>query len=119
MFLEHFERGRYRFARSKASKRTPEPMMSAHDVMPSISREIFSSAKAAIVMIALGARGPCRRVGFCCLPKGQRNLVWLAGAGLVATRIVLLAHWTSDVLAGLILGAASERLVRRLTGFHC
>jgi membrane-associated phospholipid phosphatase len=53
-----------------------------------------------------------------CLPKGQRNLVWLAGAGLVATRIVLLAHWTSDVLAGLIVGAATERLVRRFTGFH-
>jgi membrane-associated phospholipid phosphatase len=54
-----------------------------------------------------------------CLPKRQRNLVWLAGAGLVATRIVLLAHWTSDVLAGLAIGAATERLLRRFTGFHC
>lgn len=51
-----------------------------------------------------------------CLPKRQRNMVWLMGAGLVATRIVLLAHWTSDVLAGLAIGAATERLLRRFTG---
>lgn len=54
-----------------------------------------------------------------CLLNRQRNLVWLAGAGLVATRIVLLAHWTSDVLAGLTIGAAAERLLRKFTGFHC
>jgi undecaprenyl-diphosphatase len=54
-----------------------------------------------------------------CLPKRQRNAVWLAGAGLVATRIVLLAHWTSDVLAGFVIGAVAERLLRRFTGFHC
>ena len=54
-----------------------------------------------------------------CLPKRQRNMVWLAGAGLVATRIALLAHWTSDVLAGLAIGAATERLLRKFTGFHC
>src|ERR1700756_5569147 len=35
------------------------------------------------------------------LPPRQRNAVWLIGAGLVATRILLLAHWTSDVVAGL------------------
>lgn len=54
-----------------------------------------------------------------CLPKRQRNMVWLAGAGLVATRVALLAHWTTDVLAGLAIGAATERLLRKLTGFHC
>ena len=32
-------------------------------------------------------------------------------------RIVLLAHWASDVIAGLAIGAALERLMRRLTGF--
>ncbi|WJR75043.1 phosphatase PAP2 family protein [Bradyrhizobium sp. NP1] len=51
------------------------------------------------------------------LPPRQRNLVWLAGAGLVATRIVLLAHWTTDVLAGLAIGALAERALRRLTGY--
>ena len=51
------------------------------------------------------------------LPPAKRNLAWLIGAGLVLTRIVLLAHWTSDVIAGLAIGAAVERLLRRWTGF--
>jgi hypothetical protein len=51
------------------------------------------------------------------LPRGQRNAVWAVGSGLVLTRIVLLAHWTSDVVAGLAVGAAVERLLRLLTGF--
>jgi undecaprenyl-diphosphatase len=51
------------------------------------------------------------------VPSGKRNLVWSLGAGLVLTRIVLLAHWTSDVIAGLAIGAAVERLLRRWTGF--
>jgi undecaprenyl-diphosphatase len=51
------------------------------------------------------------------LPRGQRRTAWLIGAGLVATRVVLLAHWTSDVIAGLAIGAAAERLLRRLTGY--
>jgi membrane-associated phospholipid phosphatase len=54
-----------------------------------------------------------------CLPNRQRNAVWIAGAGLVATRIVLLAHWTSDVIAGLAIGVTIERLMRRFTGFQC
>lgn len=52
------------------------------------------------------------------LPPAKRNLVWSLGAGLVATRIVLLAHWTSDVIAGLAIGVAVERLLRRWTGFE-
>jgi len=51
------------------------------------------------------------------LPPAQRNAVWAVGSGLVLTRIVLLAHWTSDVLAGLAIGAAAERLLRFVTGF--
>ena len=51
------------------------------------------------------------------LPPAKRNLAWSIGAGLVLTRIVLLAHWTSDVIAGLAIGAAVERLLRRWTGF--
>jgi membrane-associated phospholipid phosphatase len=51
------------------------------------------------------------------LPPGQRNAVWALGGGLVLTRIVLLAHWTSDVVAGLAVGAAVERLLRLVTGF--
>jgi membrane-associated phospholipid phosphatase len=51
------------------------------------------------------------------LPPAQRNAVWAVGGGLVVTRIVLLAHWTSDVVAGLAVGAVIERLLRFLTGF--
>ena len=51
------------------------------------------------------------------LPLQQRNAVWLIGAGLVATRILLLAHWTSDVISGLAIGAATERLLRQFTGY--
>ena len=51
------------------------------------------------------------------LPAKQRNLVWGVGAMLVLTRIVLLAHWTSDVVAGLAVGTVTERLLRHLTGY--
>jgi hypothetical protein len=39
------------------------------------------------------------------LPVKQRNVIWSIGAGLVLTRVVLLAHWASDVAAGLVVGA--------------
>jgi undecaprenyl-diphosphatase len=51
------------------------------------------------------------------LPPLQRNSLWALGAGLVLTRIVLLAHWASDVVAGLVIGAALERLLRPVTGY--
>jgi hypothetical protein len=51
------------------------------------------------------------------LPPAQRNTVWAVGGGLVLTRIMLLAHWTSDVVVGLALGAVTERLLRLLTRF--
>jgi membrane-associated phospholipid phosphatase len=51
------------------------------------------------------------------LPRRERNAAWLIAASLAATRIVLLAHWTSDVIAGLALGALAERLLRRFTGY--
>src|SRR4051794_24708422 len=39
-------------------------------------------------------------------------VAWGLGALIAATRIVILAHWTTDVLAGLAMGALVERLVR-------
>jgi membrane-associated phospholipid phosphatase len=51
------------------------------------------------------------------LPARQRNAVWALGLGLVLTRIVLLAHWTSDVAAGLGVGVVTERIVRCFTGY--
>jgi membrane-associated phospholipid phosphatase len=51
------------------------------------------------------------------LPAKQRHAIWAVGGGLLLTRIILLAHWTSDVVAGLAVGALMERLLRPLTGF--
>ena len=51
------------------------------------------------------------------LPTAQRNVVWAAGASLVLTRVILLAHWASDVVAGLTIGALIERALRSITGF--
>jgi hypothetical protein len=51
------------------------------------------------------------------LPAQQRNLSWGIGAGLVLTRVVLLAHWASDVAAGLAVGALLERMLRFVTGY--
>ena len=52
------------------------------------------------------------------LSPAQRTIVWAFAAGLALTRIVLLAHWASDVLAGLALGAVTERLLRPFTGYR-
>lgn len=53
----------------------------------------------------------------CQLPKTPRDIVWLAGGALVLTRVILLAHWASDIVTGLAIGALTERLLRRLTGY--
>jgi membrane-associated phospholipid phosphatase len=49
------------------------------------------------------------------LPPGIRSVIWAAGAVLAATRVVLLAHWVTDVVAGLGLGALLERGARLWT----
>jgi len=49
------------------------------------------------------------------LPLRWRPVVWSFGGLLAATRVALLAHWPSDVVAGLALGALTERVVRRFT----
>jgi undecaprenyl-diphosphatase len=52
------------------------------------------------------------------LPPRQRNSVWAAISVLLATRVVLLAHWVSDVGAGFALGVVLERLMRFATGLQ-
>lgn len=47
------------------------------------------------------------------VPKAT-PLAWGLGGLIAATRIVLLAHWTTDVLIGLALGAGVERGLWRL-----
>jgi hypothetical protein len=63
--------------------------------------------------VHIGALGSAASV----LPTKQRNAIWAVGAVLVLTRILLLARWTSDVAAGLAMGALTERLIRLFTGF--
>jgi undecaprenyl-diphosphatase len=53
----------------------------------------------------------------CDLPPGARHAVWSLTAGLCLTRIVTLAHWTSDVIVGFGLGILLERGMRRVTGY--
>lgn len=48
------------------------------------------------------------------LPPRWRLLLWPGAAALAATRLVLLAHYLTDVAAGLLLGALIDRGVARL-----
>jgi membrane-associated phospholipid phosphatase len=51
------------------------------------------------------------------LPAGPRRAVQAFAVGLSLTRVVVLAHWASDVVAGFALGAILERLLRLWTGY--
>jgi len=46
-------------------------------------------------------------------PEWQK-LAWTVGGALAATRIIVLAHWASDVVVGLGAGVLIERLLRPL-----
>ena len=51
------------------------------------------------------------------LPTGPRRAIRAFAIGLSLTRVVVLAHWASDVFAGFALGAILERLLRLWTGY--
>jgi len=51
------------------------------------------------------------------LPAGPRRAIRALAIGLSLTRVVVLAHWASDVIAGFALGALLERILRLWTGF--
>lgn len=51
------------------------------------------------------------------LPAAPRRAIRTLAVGLSLTRVVVLAHWTSDVVAGFALGAILERLLRLWTGY--
>ncbi|XIA62202.1 phosphatase PAP2 family protein [Bradyrhizobium sp. TZ2] len=51
------------------------------------------------------------------LPAGPRGAIRALALGLSLTRIVVLAHWASDVLVGFALGAGLERALRLWTGY--
>ena len=49
--------------------------------------------------------------------RPYRELTWTAAVGISLTRIYVLAHWTSDVVAGFASGYLIDRLLRRWTGY--
>ena len=51
------------------------------------------------------------------LPALPRRAIQTVAVGLSLTRILVLAHWASDVVAGFALGALLERLLRLWTGY--
>jgi uncharacterized protein YjlB len=51
------------------------------------------------------------------LPAGPRRAIRAFAVGLSLTRVVVPAHWASDVVPGFALGAALERLLRLWTGY--
>jgi undecaprenyl-diphosphatase len=51
------------------------------------------------------------------LPPLPKRAIRTLAIGLSLTRIVVLAHWASDVIAGFALGALTERLLRFWTGY--
>jgi len=51
------------------------------------------------------------------LPATPRRAAYAVAIGLSLTRVLVLAHWASDVLAGFVLGALLERTLRFWTGY--
>jgi membrane-associated phospholipid phosphatase len=51
------------------------------------------------------------------LPAAPRRSIRAVAVVLSLTRIMVLAHWASDVAAGFVLGAVLERLLRMWTGY--
>jgi membrane-associated phospholipid phosphatase len=51
------------------------------------------------------------------LPVKSRWVLRTLAVGISLTRVVVLAHWASDVLAGFALGAGLERVLRLWTGY--
>jgi membrane-associated phospholipid phosphatase len=51
------------------------------------------------------------------LPGGPRRAIQALAVGLSLTRVVVLAHWASDVIVGFALGGVLERLLRLWTGY--
>jgi membrane-associated phospholipid phosphatase len=53
-----------------------------------------------------------------CAPVSRdKRAAGTLAVGLSLTRVIVLAHWASDVVAGFALGAVLERLLRLWTGY--
>ncbi len=73
------------------------------------AEDSFPSGHALHMGALFSAAGP--------LPPRPRAAVRGLAVGLSLTRVVLLAHWASDVVAGFALGALVERGLRLWTGY--
>jgi undecaprenyl-diphosphatase len=51
------------------------------------------------------------------LPAAPRRAIRALAVGFSLTRVVILAHWASDVVVGFALGAILERLLRLWTRY--
>jgi membrane-associated phospholipid phosphatase len=51
-------------------------------------------------------------------PKTFRPLVWPAMAALAASRILLLAHYPTDVVAGFFLGLSLDKILVKASGYQ-
>ncbi|PPQ18373.1 phosphatase PAP2 family protein [Bradyrhizobium sp. AC87j1] len=71
------------------------------------SRDAFPSGHAVHMGALASAAG--------LLPPARRRAVRVLAVALSLTRVVVLAHWASDVVAGFTLGVAVERLFRPFT----
>jgi undecaprenyl-diphosphatase len=48
------------------------------------------------------------------MSKPLRHIIWLSAAALATMRVFLLAHYLTDVLAGLAIEVGVDHIVRRL-----
>jgi membrane-associated phospholipid phosphatase len=81
-----------------------------HGISFSGNREdAFPSGHALHMGALASAAGP--------LPAGPRRAIRALAVGLSLTRVAVLAHWASDVVAGFALGAILEHTLRLWTGY--
>ena len=73
------------------------------------AEDAFPSGHALHMGALFSAAGP--------LPPRPRAVIRSVAVGLGLTRIILLAHWASDVVVGFALGALVERGLRLWTGY--
>lgn len=67
--------------------------------------------------------GHATHVGAMCMALSRffpsaKAIIWSAGGIVAASRVMLLAHWPTDILAGLAIGAGTETLLWKLQGAY-
>jgi len=102
-----WQRARFNSARASSCWSASPIDMSSRWLLSGQARDAFPSGHAVHMGALASAAG--------LLPKTPRRLLRTVAIALSLTRIAVLAHWASDVVAGFALGAAVERLLRPWT----